>query len=256
MRNDLSNLTLLTVDQGNSSAKVILWKGDRAVAVNRFFSMSIEDIIPILEEENLDGCAYCSTGHTDAKLLETLRRLLDGKLLVVTPSTPVPIEIVYGTRGTLGLDRVAAAAGTAALFRGECSLIADAGTAMTLDLVAKEGSFLGGNITPGMRLRFRSLHEATDRLPLVEPTGEVDRFGHDTATAIRSGVIGGMVSEIADLFRYASDGFGCSRIIITGNDAELLLPHLLERGLPVYKESELVGRGLLEIFRYNIDKNF
>lgn len=243
---------LLTIDQGNSSAKATVWSHDEEIASERLFSMTIEDLLPMLEQTGADSCAYCSVGHTDAKFLETLRRLLDGRLLVLTPSTPLPIRIEYGSRSTLGNDRVAAAAGAAGIFPGKGSLVVDAGTAVTIDVVDAGGTFRGGNIAPGVRLRLSSLHEATSQLPLVDPEGEIARFGHDTVTAIRSGVIGGMVSEIADAFAYAAKTYGCDRILVTGNDALFLTPGLEERGLPAIIEPNLVGRGLLFIFRYNL----
>ncbi len=246
-------LHLLTIDQGNSSAKVTVWEDEREIETRRIYSMSIEELIPMLETTEVDSCAYCSVGHTDAKFLESLRRLLDGRMLVLTPHTPVPIRIVYGTRSTLGNDRVAAAVGAATLFEGEGSLVVDAGTAVTIDVVDSDGTFLGGNIAPGMRLRFSSLHEATSQLPLVEAEGEVSRFGHDTTTAIRCGVVGGMVSEIADAYSYAAEKYGCRHIVITGNDAPHLIPLLEERGLPVVARPNLVGLGLLRIFRYNLN---
>ncbi|MDE6769454.1 MAG: type III pantothenate kinase [Muribaculaceae bacterium] len=246
-------LHLLTIDQGNSSAKVTVWDDGREVETHRIYSMSIEELIPMLESTEIDSCAYCSVGHTDAKFLETLRRMLDGRLLVLTPLTPVPIRIVYGTRSTLGNDRVAAAVGAARLFPGEGSLVVDAGTAVTIDVVDNEGTFLGGNIAPGVRLRFSSLHEATSQLPMVDSPGEVARFGHDTVSAIRSGVVGGMVSEIADAYAYAVEKYGCRHIVLTGNDAPQLLPLLEERGLPVAVQPNLVGLGLLCIFRYNLN---
>ena len=249
--NNAFDMRLLTIDQGNSSAKATVWSGDKEMASQRFFSMTIEDLLPMLEEYGVESCAYCSVGHTDAKFLETLRRMLDGRLMVLTSSTPVPSRIVYGTRSTLGNDRVAAAVGAAMLFPGSGSLVVDAGTAVTIDVVNADGTFVGGNIAPGIRLRFASLHEATSQLPLVGAEGEVPSFGHDTLTAIRAGVVGGMVSEIADSFVRASTDYGCRRILLTGNDAPLLYPLVEKRGLPVTLDSNLVGLGLVHIFRHN-----
>lgn len=241
---------ILTIDQGNSSAKATVWEYNREIATRRIFSMSIEEVLPLLELGDVDNCAYCSVGHTDAKFLETLRRMLEGNLLVLTSSTPVPVTIKYGSRATLGNDRVATAVGAAEIFKGEASLVVDAGTAMTLDFVTADGVFLGGNIAPGMRLRFSSLHEATRQLPLVSPDGPIYDFGHDTLSAIRSGVVGGMLSEICEAYRAAYERYGCARIVLTGNDSALLKPYLEERNLPVYEDPNLVGRGLLAIFHY------
>lgn len=242
---------ILTIDQGNSSAKAVVWVGGEPVKSSRLFDPNVESLLTLLEEGTPDGCIYCSVGHTDARFLESLRILVDGRFLILTPSTPLPIGVVYDSRQSLGNDRVAAAAGAAGLFPGKGALVVDAGTAVTIDVLSPEG-FRGGNIAPGMLLRFESLKRATDRLPLVSCEGEVPPFGHDTPTAIRAGVVGGMVSEIADAFFIARETYSLDRIIITGADAPVIAPILEKRGLPVVCDPNLVGRGLLSIYNYVI----
>lgn len=245
------SLRILTIDQGNSSAKVVLWENHYPVAALKSKSLVIEELLPLMEAGEIDGCAYCSVRHTDAKFLETLRRLVDGNLLVLTPSVEMPMEVVYGTRSTLGADRVAAVAGARALFPGEALLVVDSGTALTIDVTDDEGNFLGGNIAPGMQMRFKSLHELTDNLPLLDDEGDVMPFGKDTATAIRSGVVMGMVGEIASCFEYAKALYGCSRIVMAGKHDRRVCTLLRERGYEVSAVRDLVGRGLLEIYMYN-----
>ena len=97
--------------------------------------------------------------------------------------TPLPIGVEYATPSTLGLDRIAAAAGASLV--AEEALVVDAGTAVTLDIVSAIVSSEG--ISPRMRLRFRSLNRFTSRLPLVSATGDIPTFGYDTETAIRAG---------------------------------------------------------------------
>lgn len=242
---------VLTIDQGNSSAKAVLWEEGEPVVALRSEGMTIEDLLPLFERGEMDGCAYCSVRHTDAKFLETLRRMSDGRLLVLTSSVRLPVEVSYGTRSTLGNDRVAAALGASALCPGVSALVVDAGTAITIDLIDRDGNFMGGNIAPGMGLRFKSLDMATDQLPLVDGAGRVDFFGHDTESAIRCGVVGGMAGEIADAFSHARLITQCEKIVLTGSDASRLSPLLESRGLPVVVDPNLVGRGLLRIFSCN-----
>ena len=242
---------MLTIDQGNTSAKAVVWEEGTPVASLKSRQLVIEDLLPLMESGEFDGCAYCSVRHTDAKFLETLRRLVDGNLLVLTPSVALPFQVNYGTRTTLGADRVAAVAGASALFPGEALLVVDSGTALTIDATDKAGNFMGGNISPGMNMRFRSLHELTAQLPLVDDGGDIPAFGTDTATAIRSGVVGGMVSEIASCFAVAEKMYGCSRIVIAGKDDRKICHMLRGRGLSVEAEPNLVGKGLLAIYAYN-----
>lgn len=246
------DIQVITIDQGNSSFKGVLWNGLAPVKTVRSFEPDIERLIPLFEDGNVDGCVYCSVGHTDAKFLESLRRLVDGRLLILTHSTPLPLHVEYGSRETLGNDRVAAAAGVVSMFPGCGVLAVDAGTAVTEDVISPEGKFLGGNISPGVRLRFESLHSSTSKLPLVNSDGPLPLFGFDTATAIRAGVLGGLGSEIECAFRMAQEKYGVTRIVLTGNDAPVLAPLLRERELEVIEEPNLVGSGLLKIYNYNL----
>ncbi|MBD5357574.1 MAG: type III pantothenate kinase [Bacteroides sp.] len=253
IRCDDTIMRILTIDQGNTSAKAVVWEDGEPVASLKSKDLIIEELLPLMENGEFDGCAYCSVRHTDAKFLETLRRLVDGNLMVLTPSVSLPMLVHYGTRATLGNDRVAAVAGAISIFPSESLLVVDSGTAMTIDVTDAAGNFMGGNISPGIQMRFSSLHQLTDQLPLVDDEGEVAAFGSDTVSAIRSGVVGGMVSEIADCFEHAHALYGCSRIVIAGKDDRKLCQMLRERGLKIVAEPNLVGRGLLAIYMYNLN---
>lgn len=242
---------ILTIDQGNTSAKAVEWEGAEAVSTLKSRHLVIEDLLPMMERGEFDGCAYCSVRHTDAKFLETLRRLVDGNLLVLTPSVALPFAVNYGSRSTLGSDRVAAVAGATSLFPGQALLVVDSGTAMTIDATDGNGNFMGGNISPGMQMRFRSLHQLTDQLPLIDDSGDVPLFGTDTTTAIRSGVVRGMMSEILSCHDSARELYGCSRVVMAGAGDRLLCRLLRERGVDVAAEPNLVGRGLLAIYDHN-----
>lgn len=239
---------LLTVDRGNTAAKISIFEDFDCVESCVCDSLSIESVAPLVERHHLDGAVYCCVGHNDIRFIESLRLLLDSPLLVLTHSLPLPVAVDYTTPQTLGLDRVAAAAGACASGYGRV-LIADAGTALTLDIVA-DGAFRGGNISPGLALRFRALHGFTDALPLVKPYGECPDFGHDTQTAIRSGVVNGLVAQIKEDFTKAEALFPGIRLLLCGGDAEFLKSKI-NFTLPVI-DHDLVGKGLVAIFNHNI----
>lgn len=245
------DMNILTIDQGNSSVKAVVWRDGEALDTLRLPSLGIEEMLPLLERYEIGGCAFCSVSHNDAKFLETLRRLVEGRMVVLTPSLPLPIEVRYGSRQTLGSDRVAAAVGAVSLYPGEALVVVDAGTAVTIDFIDKDGAFLGGDIAPGMNLRFESLHQATSRLPLVEGEGELPEFGTDTVTAIRCGVMRGMAAEIAAAYGKAATKYGCRRVVMAGADSSLLAPLVREQGIGVDIDPLLVGRGLERIFVFD-----
>ena len=144
--------------------------------------------------------------------------------------------------------RNAAAVGAADLLPAHPLLIIDAGTCVTYDFVAASGEYLGGNISPGLALRFAALHEHTAQLPLVDPKGATPNPGIDTPTAIRTGVLTGWQDEITgciDRFRQAHADL---QIFLTGGDAVYFST---DASLPLRREADLVARGLKVLAIYN-----
>jgi type III pantothenate kinase len=90
----------------------------------------------------------------------------------------------------LGPDRIAAVAGAFNLFPLEDILVIDAGTALTFEFLSSN-IYKGGNISPGLQMRFKALNKFTDRLPLVTPTEIFSFPGRNTTDAIAAGVITG-----------------------------------------------------------------
>ena len=247
--------TILTIDIGNTALKAAVYEGERLVQSVVSGVVSPEVPEALMTCNTFDGIAYCCVGDDSAGVGESLRGY-GLPFLKLDAGTPLPIEVDYDSRGSLGVDRVAAAVGVAS--PGEAVLVADAGTAVTVDLVA-DGHFRGGNISPGLKLRFRSLNAFTSRLPLVGAEGELPVWGHDTTTAIRAGVVRGLVAELRAAFGHAPNhaeeaaaaGHDALRMTLTGGDAEILAPLLSQAGVPVSVDSQAVGRGLVRIFEYN-----
>ena len=100
-------------------------------------------------------------------------------------------------------------------------------------------------------LRFKALHEFTGALPLVEVSDEVPAFGYDTTTAIRSGVVNGVVEELKGSFAKAKQEYGCKKMVLTGGDAPYLMSQLAMNATEVVYHPDLVAEGLNRILRYN-----
>jgi type III pantothenate kinase len=163
----------------------------------------------------------------------------------------MPVVSLYKTPETLGLDRLAAAIGAHGLFPDEDLLVIDAGTAITFDLIERNGTFAGGNISPGLRIRFRALHEFTKKLPLIEASDDFQVIGQSTEEAIRAGVINGMVFEIDGTIDLIRKKIPEIRPVLTGGDA-----HFFERRLknPIFVKFEVTLIGLNRILEYNVEK--
>ncbi|MBP3419758.1 MAG: type III pantothenate kinase [Marinifilaceae bacterium] len=135
----------------------------------------------------------------------------------------IPLCMEYETPSTLGVDRVADAVAAVKLFPGRNILIIDAGTAITIDYVSADGCFLGGNISPGVEMRYKALHDYTARLPLISGSEmPAIPYGKNTHDAIHSGVVLGVIHEVQG---YIDDFLGKwphGVVILTGGDEELL----------------------------------
>lgn len=247
---DVKNMRFLAVDQGNSFVKLYLMEDGLTVSSSRLRADDADSILAFIDAWKPDCGAFCSVGRKDARLLESLRLALPGPLLILGHSTPLPVGADYDTPSTLGLDRLALAAGAAAMIPGESLVVVDAGTAVTLDVVDATRGFLGGRISAGIRMRLEALHAHTAALPLIPLLGDTPVAGRSTDTSLRSGAILGLAGEISETFRHYSTSFGCSRLILTGGDAETLAPRI-SPDVPVISVPDLMARGLLDIFIYN-----
>ncbi len=244
-------MRVLTIDIGNTAVKGSVFEDGAFLESMLAETPDSDTFYPFIEKYRPDGAICCSVGRDVTEFLRGIERWLERPVMQLSHETPLPIGVEYASRSTLGLDRIAAAAG-ASLVAKE-ALVVDAGTAVTLDIVASN-KFLGGNISPGLRLRFRSLNKFTSRLPLVSPSGDVPAFGYDTETAIRSGVVNGIVSEIISAFRSAKRDYPSMRLLLTGGDADFLAPLIRQHGEEPEIAHSLVGKGLERIY-YNAINN-
>ena len=187
-----------------------------------------------------EAIAWCHTGPVPEEFTEWASTAAD-RVVQLTGLTPTPLQMLYRTPHTLGADRLAAALGAVSLMPGAHLLVIDIGTCITYDVVEGGRAFLGGNISPGVRLRLQSLHNYTAALPLVGAEGDQPLVGYDTETAIRSGVIAGVRAEIEGVVRSLALRYPQLQVWLTGGEA-LGLDHL--DGRPLHRDAFLVARGL------------
>ncbi len=240
----------LVVDIGNSRTKLALFLKKELVdswTVDKLNISRLEEIRKAYPD--IERAILSSVSAADLQVVGYLKSEFS-YFLELNFLTPVPIKNQYKTPHTLGLDRLAAAIGAHELLPGKDLLVIDAGTAITFDLIESNGTFKGGNISPGLRSRFRALHEFTKKLPLIEETEEYPAIGQTTEEAIRAGVINGMVFEIdgtIDLFRENRPGL---QPLLTGGDA-LFFERRLKNAIFVKFEITLIG--LNRILEYNVE---
>ena len=244
----------LTIDNGNTSVKVAFFIGTQVVATNRFTRRDQRLLDRFISTYKPETAIVCSTAATaTSQRIEQLVEQRCRHLLRLSHETPMPITLGYHTPQTWGRDRIATAVGAWSIAQrldNACDvLIIDAGTAITYDLVTANGCFVGGNIAPGLRLRFKSLHEHTGRLPLINAEGDTPVVGYDTETAIRSGVLLGLLGEIRCYIHDLKLSHPNLMVFITGGDGRLLHQRLDDDSIIYYEH--LAAEGLNRIYLYN-----
>lgn len=237
----------LTIDQGNSSSKICVFEKDNVVDSFRFDRLTVSELQPIFDKYDVQGAIISSVQNEDKELIAWLQG--EAKHFIeLTNLTPTPMHILYDNAKSLGHDRIAAAVGAMEKSPRTNLMIIDAGTAITLDAVDAAGTFLGGNISPGLSIRFQALNSFTDKLPLVTQDGEIPLIGHDTITAIRSGVVSGVISEIEGYVANVTRQLGNVKVYITGGDGKFLASRL---SFKATEEDYLLAFGLNRILLYN-----
>ena len=234
----------VAIDYGNSSAKVGVFDG-RKLVEHRIFP-DPEQLKSFLQ--NFFGdCLIISSVSMDATEVSSWAKNVNDRF-ILNSTLPLPINNRYATPKTLGVDRIAGACGAQAMFPGVPCLVIDAGTCITYDIVDEKSNFLGGGISPGLRMRFQAVHTFTRRLPLVEPLGHAPLIGDSTESCIQSGVENGLIAEIEGFVAQYGRQFPDLKVILTGGDARFFENKLKA---PIFAVPELVLSGLNSILIHN-----
>ena len=234
----------LLIDIGNSNCKVAYCKGGE---LGEIYRSSDDDILgyilSLIGETELDVIVL-STVREDNVHMQQVLETKCRKLVVMHSEMDLPPHFSIGfPRKGLGVDRLAAALAVSMLFPGEDCIKFDYGTALTVDFISGKGVFEGGNISLGLKSRFRALNTFTKRLPMIEAGSNINDFGRKTAEAIESGVVLGMIFEVEGYIRKYPN----RKVVFTGGDAFYFAKKLKS---PIFVVSNLVLVGLALIADY------
>jgi type III pantothenate kinase len=235
----------LVIDVGNTSIKTGLFEKGALKEKKSFEATANLD--SYLRQTIVDNLLVSSvTGNAEAIIRQVTAR---GKKLSLHTTLPLPIINRYATPQTLGLDRLAAACGAWILFANQPSLVIDIGTCINYEFVNDKGEYMGGSISPGVKMRFEAMHHFTAKLPLAAPALTTLLTGDGTTTCLQSGVMNGILEEIKGIMvRYEIEYPGL-RVILCGGDVHFFENHL---NPSIFVAPELVLMGLNSILSHNV----
>ena len=259
-------MNLIAIDIGNTAVKAAFFLDDNEQSLVTFslsnesfegqFSRFLADcwdqtpLVKAATEPTKDAVIVVSSVNPD--LTEQVRRMcsdeLGEKIKVIGQDVPLPLETGVDNPLEVGTDRLVTAAAAYAVVE-DAVIVADFGTAVTIDLVDESGVFVGGAISPGFEMALAAMHQYTARLPQVAMQKPESVYGVNTAEAMRAGVYWAAVGLLETICRkYAEELGRWPHVILTGGAAatfkddcdfvDSYVPDLSVRGIVVaYKKS-------------------
>jgi type III pantothenate kinase len=217
---------LITIDVGNSRIKVAVFEQD---IVEALFVVEPNKAPAFFSEifkkyPKIEKALFSSVGQFDQTLLAFIQKQV--RTQIINHQTKFPFSNRYATPETLGVDRMVLAAGATLLFPNTNRLVIDAGTCVTYDFVDQNNHYLGGAISPGINLRYKSLNDYTQNLPLLEKNEMVELVGNSTENSIHSGIINGLAFEMDGFISQYFHKYPDLTVILTGGDADFLAKRL------------------------------
>lgn len=237
----------LVIDIGNTRVKAALYKEDLLL------DLKIYDSMDELMADNtlLHKAQHIIVGSVVDGMDDYYRSLRSyAPVLLFTSETKIPLINLYRSVSALGSDRISASVAAYFLQPDSNVLVIDAGTCIKYNFTNAKNEYLGGGISPGLKMRFKALHQYTSKLPLIGLTEEpIELIGSNTHHSILSGVVNGAVAEIDGIIDSYKIQFPKILVLLTGGDSEYLAKRLKNS---IFAHQNLVLKGLNDILNYNL----
>ena len=239
----------LVVDIGNNFFKLGIFENSNLV----FSFFDKNDKIDVEIEKIIRGYTKITSALISSvssiKINDILNKL-NIKIYELDSTFIFPFKLNYKTPESLGNDRLALAAAATILFPNSNNLVIDAGTCITIDFIDNNNHFMGGSISPGVKMRYDSLNHYTANLPLLKNENNFNYPGDSTNASIHAGIIGGVSNEINGFIKQINSRNDKVNVILTGGDAKILSKTLK---ITIFANQNFILEGLNCIL--NLNKN-
>ena len=238
----------LIVDVGNTFVKFAVFKDSLLIHKISFKLKAFKEQYKLTRQDfpELKSSIISSVGRLSKTQIDIIND--DLEVLELNHKTNLAFQNLYKTKTTLGVDRIALASASVNQYPDDNVLIIDAGTCITYDFVTDKNEYLGGAISPGIRLRYEALHNLTANLPLLEKNQPKTITGNTTESSIHSGVVIGAVKEIDGVIDQYKEKYQDLTVILTGGDAKFLSNQLKNS---IFANSNFLLEGLNFILEFN-----
>ena len=239
----------LIVDIGNTCLKIALFEKNNLIEKSHLLDNYLDNIKNILSKNPVENSIVSNVGEINDELISVLNDNTD--LVLFKNILKLPFKNTYSSKETLGQDRIALVSSASYQFPNENVLIIDAGTCITYDFKNHNNEYIGGGISPGIKMRFKSLNLFTSKLPLIDVFDDLKLIGNNTKESLISGVVNGTTMEIDGIIQQYCDKFKNIRIILTGGDSKFLLKRIKNT---IFADQNFLTKGLNYLLEANIEK--
>ena len=233
-------------DFGNTRLKAAVFEQDQLKEIIILADDNQETIENIVQQYQPAFSILSSVVNHQPAVEEVLNSRTNFHKLSHLPKLPFTTPV--GKPETIGADRLALCAAAVNLFPHKNNLAIGIGTCITYNFINNQNQFLGGSISPGLDMRFKSMNQLTALLPLVKMEWNFPLIGYDTRTNLLSGVAWGMAKEIDGIIDAYAEKYGNFNVQLTGGDTLHFAPLLKNQ---IFADPQLIFKGLYAISEYN-----
>ena len=256
---------ILTLDMGNSNIVVggidenKLYFEERITTDHRKTSLEyaimLKNILEIhkIKRSDIEGAILSSVvPPLNAPISSAVKKITGKKPMLVGSGMKTGLNIKVDNPKSVGGDRIVAAVAAVAQFEGPIIVI-DMGTATTLDVVSKDGSYSGGVILPGVMVSLNALVGNTAQLPQINLDTPKCVIGKNTVECMQNGIMYGNAAMLDGLIDRMEEEMGekCT-LVATGGMARFITPLCNHEIIYI---PDLLLRGLLILYRQNMNDN-
>ncbi len=238
----------LVIDVGNTRLKLALFENNELIKYH--VCKNADELLTQkwLDQFTISNCILV----TVVDKLDDFIKLLETRFPVLVYNNLVDTTLVnkYATPETLGGDRLVAAVAANHLFPNNNVLVVDVGTCIKYNFVDSEKTFLGGAISPGLRMRLKAINSFTARLPLLEVDDNYnDMVANTTNNNILAGATLGAVAEVNGFIELYEQRYDMLKVVLTGGDLNFFENRLKKS---IFADAFLTLKGLNVILNHNL----
>lgn len=252
---------VLAIDIGNSNIVLGCFEDEKILFIERVstnrhmteleYTIQIKNILELnqINYADIEGGIVSSVVPSITHTLQNAVHRLTGKsVLVVGPGVKNGLKIRLDNPAQLGSDRVADAVAAVNNYPVPLIII-DMGTATTISVVDSKKQFLGGIISPGLRVSLDSLTSRTSQLPMISLDPPKHVIGSNTIDCMKSGIIYSTASAIDGMIDRIQEELGetCT-VISTGGLSRAIIPYCKHE---IIIDDQLLLKGLMIIYNKN-----